>query len=248
MATEIEDFDDLLVIEDLDIGDETELRQVVAEVEGLIGSPNGRGIRVSVLTIEQWKTVVKRMMPRSLRRGSELYVHLLRDPRDPQHLLVSPSAVNGINESSRQMYQELVYTVLRCMPTDLSRSLRKGLDDILAKACSKRIEIELYTRNYPSEADLVRSILETLSTEFGHDSLDWAIVLRRNPDRVFMALEKSQFVPFWQEKVGSPESARLTSKDLIATLTTDPLLFSEPLLQATEQTLAAYLVDGGKES
>jgi hypothetical protein len=67
--------DDFLIIEDLDVIDETQIRKVIAEVEAL-ASAEKTGLRVSVLTSEQWQTVVQRMLPKSVRRGAELYIHM----------------------------------------------------------------------------------------------------------------------------------------------------------------------------
>lgn len=241
-----EDVDDLLVIDDVDVGDESELRQVIAEIESLVGVP-GRGLRVSVLTTEQWKTVIKRMVPRTLRRGAELYYFMLRDPRDPQHLLVSPSAVRGINEDSRQMYQELVYTTLRCIPTDLTNSLRKGVDDLLAEECGRRIGVDLYVRTFPRQSELVRCLLGVLAADFGHEVLDWTIVFRRTPQRVFLALGKSNFIPYWQEWLKEKDFGEKSAEDLINLLTTEPLDLDDPLLEASEQAMASYMIEEGKK-
>jgi hypothetical protein len=244
MAPESEEvMDDLLVIEDLDVGDESELRRVVAEIESLVGVTGRGGLRVSVLTTEQWKTVVKRMVPPTLRRGAELYYFMLRDPRDPRHLLVSPSAVRGINEGNRQMYQELVYTTLRCVPTDLTSSLRKGLDDVLAEACAERIGVDLYVRTYPRQSDLVRALLGVLINDFGYGLLDWATIFRRTPKRVFLAFKESKFMVFWEEYMR--ETAGVSDPDraaLLEALNADPLRFESPLIATTEQAITAYLI------
>jgi hypothetical protein len=193
---EIEDF---LVVEELDLGDESELRRVVAEVEALVDAP-GRGLRVSVLTAEQWKTVIVRFLSPSLRRGAERYVHALRDPGDPRHLLVSPSAVRGINEGARTMYQEVVFALLRALPSEVAGPLRRGLDDIIAEACAERIGVELFARNYPRESDVVRCLLDLLVSEFGYSESEWALELRRNSKRVLMALRKTPlFAPLWTQ-------------------------------------------------
>lgn len=232
--------DDFLVVEDIDLGDESELRRVVAEIESLVSAP-GIGLRVSVLTTEQWRTVLNRLLKPSLRRGAERYVHSLRDPRDPQHLLVSPSMVEGINGGDRRMYQELVYSVLRSLPTQMAGTLRRGLDDIIAEQVSKRIDVELYCRNYPRAQELVRSILQILSDEFGYEVEDWAIEMRRSPRRVFMALRKSSFGPFWLERA-APDLNGPGTEALVELLCDPKLDMDEPLARITEQALAEYLL------
>lgn len=182
--------DDFMIIEDLDVVDQSAIRKIIAEVEAT-ASAERQGLRVSVLTAEQWQTVLQRMIPPSARRGSELYIHLLADPREELHLLVSPSAVKGVNEGSRHMLGEVVYTTLRTLPSHLSRPLRRGADDIIAQVVAERLDLNIYTGNYHREAQLVRSLMGALQQEHGYQILDWVVVFRRTPDRVFKALRKS---------------------------------------------------------
>jgi len=236
MTSEDEDF---LVVEDLDLGDESELRRVVAEIESLVSAP-GRGLRVSVLTTEQWRTVLSRLLKPALRRGAERYVHTLRDPRDPQHLLISPSMVQGINESDRRMYQELAYSVLRSLPTELGDSLRRGLDDIIAEQIATQIGVELYCRNYPREREFVRSILAILADQFGYEIDDWALEMRRRPRRIFMALRKSNFGEVWVERADGAIGER--GGEALVELLADPKLeLDEPLALITGEALSDYL-------
>jgi hypothetical protein len=231
--------DDFLVVEDLDLGDESELRQIVAEVESMISSP-GRGLRVSVLTSEQWKTVVSRLLPSRLRRGVEHHIHTLRDPRDGQHLLVSPSAVQGINEGSRFMYQDVVYAILRCLSTDLPEPLRHGADDLLAEAAGDRLEIPLFCRNYPRERSIVMAITEILSRQFGYRTTDWTLELRRSPERVLLALSKSKFLPYWQEQVRIELGKQAKASELVELLVDPELDFESNLGRVTADALLDY--------
>lgn len=230
-------FEEDFVVSDLDLADESELRRVVAEVETLV-APQGRGTRVSVLTAEQWNTVVKRLLMNTSQASMRHYIHTLRDPSDPQHLLVSPSAVAGINDGSRIMYQDFVYAFLRCLPSDFHGPLRRGLDDIIAEEAGRRIGVELFCRNYPRERDIVGNVLRILSAEFGHPQIDWAIQLRRSPRRVLMALQKSGFRQFWLEAVG--ERAPKGSEDMVEMLLDPSWDFEEPLASETEQLLDKY--------
>ena len=183
--------DDFMIIEDLDVVDQSAIRKLIAEVEAT-ASAEQQGLRVSVLSAEQWQTVLQRMLPSSARRGAELYVHLLADPRQPFHLLVSPSAVKGVNEGSRHMLGEVVYTTLRILPSELSRPLRRGADDLLAGVVAERLDLDIYTGNYHREALLVRALMTVLQQEHGYQVVDWTVVFRRTPERVFKALAKSK--------------------------------------------------------
>lgn len=209
---------------------------MVAEVESMVSSP-GRGLRVSVLTSEQWKTVVHRLVPAGMRSRVEHHIHTLRDPRDPQHLLVSPSAVQGVNEGSRFMYQTVVYAILRCLPTTLPEPLRHGVDDLLAEEAGRRLGLELFCRNYPKERSLALALASILSRQFGYEPLDWALELRRSPERVVLALGKSRFLPLWQKQVKIETGKMLEAGDLTKLLTDPKLDFETNLGRITAQSI-----------
>jgi hypothetical protein len=218
---DVGDLEDFLVVEDLDLADETELRRVVASVESLLNSSAGAGnigLRVSVLTLDQWQTVLNRVLPESLKRGgADRFIHTFKDPKDKNHLLVSPSVVSGINEGSQAMYQELVYASLRSIPTNLPKALRLGVDDVLASAISKDIRVKLYCNNNPFEMDLVKSILKSLSYQYGYKPLDWALIMRRRPDRFMLVLRKSNLLKSWVhlgEKEGLEKNVDFYLKEL----------------------------------
>ena len=190
------DEEDALILEDVDLADDTQLRRVAAEVETLVGGKH-RGLRVSPLTMDQWETVLGRL-PGWLRRGQQHHIHVLPDRREPQHLLVSPVAVQGLNQGSRVIYHEVVSSLVRAIPTPLKPgAVRKGLNEILIEACGQRIGVDLFSRTYPQEAAFVRALLSVLVHEFGHSELDWALVLRRNPERCLLALRKTEFCRYW---------------------------------------------------
>jgi len=186
--------DDLLIIEDLDVGDESELRRVVSTVEALVAVP-GWNMQPVFLTTEQWKTLIQRGFSSTLRRGADLYINILSDPSNPQRLLISPSALRGINEKSMSSYQEVIYTTLRALPTELTNPLRRGVDDLLAESVAQRLDVpEVFTRNAPRESSLIRKLTTILQRSHGYNQLDWTVVFRRNPERVFNALAKNRRV------------------------------------------------------
>jgi hypothetical protein len=190
------DEEQALILEDVDLADDTELRRIAAEVESLVAGKT-RGLRVSPLSMEQWETVIGRL-PAWLRRGQQHHLHVLPDRREPQHLLVSPVAVQGLNQASRVIYHEVVSSLVRAIPTPLKpNTIRKGLNEILIEACGRKLGVDLFARTYPAEAEFVRTLLKILARDFGHSELDWALVLRRNPDRCLLALRKTEFCRYW---------------------------------------------------
>jgi len=239
---------EIVITDDVDLTDESELYGVIAEVEAFLQA--GRGVRVSILTGEQWLDALERSLSKAMRRGAERHRHVLVDRQDPHHLLVSPSAVAGVNDRNRVIYAELVFHVLRCIPTTLSNPLRRGLDDILAQGVGERLGVNLFTRNFPDESELVASLLVVLAREFsqfGYQPEDWARLLRRDPDKFFYALERSKFAAFWVSRARQdPELAPLLAASgkprqaLIALLRSEDLSSSAALLQLTTASAREY--------
>lgn len=237
--------DDFLIVDDTDFTDESELRRVVAEVESLVGGRGGRGVRVSVLTAEQWKTVIARALPPAMRRSkAHMYLHTLRDPRDERHLLVSPSAVQAINEGQPSMYEDVIYAALRCLPSELCPLLRRGVDDLIAGELGERLDLKLYTRHHPREAALVRNLLFVLVEQFNYTSLEWALQLRRQPRRCLLAVRKTRFARKWKADTGEQHLAELV--DVLAKRSAN---FELPVVAEFERRLAGYRAEreGGKD-
>jgi len=241
------DDDGFFMIDDIDLSDESELRHVVAEVESLVGVP-GKGLRISILSAEQWSTVLTRWLPPARRQAAMLHMHALRDPADHQHLVVSPSCVRGINERQANIYEELIYWVLRCLPTSLPKGiLHTGSNDLLARLCGDRMNMKLYARHNPIEVDLVRGLVAVLRTEHDHSEDDWVLLLRRDPERFFLALRKTKFATEWlafvrrndelSECLTSADNARVALIELLAEAQT----VKTPFIKLTEESLKHYL-------
>jgi hypothetical protein len=183
---------------DYDLTDPTELRGVVSEVETFLGAKSS--LRLSFLTGEEWLDTLNRSLSPALRRGAERHLHMLVDRRDPHHLVFSPSAVAGINERDARIYAEVVHHVLWRIPSELEPTLRRGVDSLIAEWLGGRLGVEIYTQHAPAEKELVELLLACVSVQYGHDLAQWALLLRRNPDRFFQALEKSSFIRVWMQK------------------------------------------------
>lgn len=237
--------DGLLVIDDYSLTDPSELRSVVAEVESFLDAK--QGIRLSILSGEEWLEVLNHSLSPALRRGAERHLHILRDKADPFHLIVSPSAVSGINEGSRVIHTEVVTHVLRCIPTELSTTLRRGLDDILVESLGEILGVELFARTFPAESDLIRNLITVLSAQYGHEELEWARLLRRNPERALLALGRSHFAAYWlRQAKQQPEFAALlpegAKREIFAQLLgTETLAADDPVFTLTRESLRAYL-------
>lgn len=196
--------DDFLIVEDIDISDDTELRRVVAETEALIGN-RGRGLRVSILSADQWQSALSVYLPAS-RAGADRFVHVLAHRSEPQHLLFSPSAAAGVNERSHVTTAEVVYTVLRNIPSPLaSRDLRRGVDELMARQAAERLDLPFFTRHYPRESSFVEGLVSVMVCDYGHSDLSWLRLLRQNPDQFFLALRKSSFCVRWAKRLSEDE-------------------------------------------
>lgn len=237
---------DLLI--DVDLTDDSEIRAVVGQITSFLGVKEG--VRLSVLPTEEWMEALWRSLSPALRRGAERHIHVLRDKSDPHHLLVSSSAVAGLSEGSRVIYGEVVYAVLRCLPTDLSTPLRRGLDDLLAQWIGEILQVDIFARNFPEESELVRCLVKVLDSQFqsfGHRSVDWAKLLRSEPDRFFYALERSRFASVWLALAKRSELAPwLADEDktkprLIELLRAETLSVSDPLVALTKLAAQDFL-------
>lgn len=224
--------EDLLIIDELDLEDESELRRIVTVVESLARSSDTPGLRVSVLTPEQWESALNKTLPPAMRRGAaHLDIHVLRDSKDLQHLLVSPAAVRGVNESSSMMLQNVVYAALRCLPVELPILLRRGLDDLIAAEVSTRAKINLFTKNYPRESALVSKIVGALSDEYSYQPIEWAVEMRRGPKRVIRAFARTEVASRWAALTESNPS------EVTSLLSNPELSFEDPALKSLEVAL-----------
>lgn len=233
----------------IDLVDETQTREVAKIVEDFVGAKEG--IRLSVLTGEDWVAALWRSLSPAMRRGAERHIHVLRDKEDPHHLLVSSSAVIGINDRSRVIYAEVVYHTLRCLQTKLSTPLRRGLDDLFAYWIGEILNVDIFTKNFPEERELVQSLLEVVNSQFksfGHNTVEWAKLLRREPDRFFYALEKSRFASVWlaQAKRSPLNEALLQTEEkkaLLVSILRDESLSaaSSPLFDITKIAAKDFL-------
>lgn len=241
---EVDDDDSLVIVDELDLADETELRYVAGTIEELLQVPGY--LCLSVLNVSQWQNAIARLVTPA-RGGAERFLHVISDRADPRHLLVSPSAVRGLNAGDRVIYAEIVYAMLRAIPSALGGPLRRGLDDLFAQKAAGELGIPFFTRNYPQEADVADGVLRVLVNEFGYSLDDWALLLRRDPDRVLFALSKTRFCSQWltQVKTDRRLAAELVDaprkrQALIEMLRGERGRLRERLLRVTREALADY--------
>jgi hypothetical protein len=190
-----EEDDQLTVIENLNTSDETALQRVVDVVNGIIGTEHRA--RVTVLTDEQWKAAIERSeIPHDKRKAAYSYLHVLRNPNDPQILLVSRTAAQGINERIPSFYAEVVYLLVGANGEPLSALFTKGVNDLIAQTCSRHLGVDFFTNNHPLEANFVAGLISCLRRQWSHEEDDWALLLKRKPEKFFTFLERSQFIAF----------------------------------------------------
>lgn len=244
--------DDLQIFDDIDLADDTELRRVIYEVETFLQQK--KSLRISVLDVVQWEKALTRYLPRAARRRTERNVHILRDTADSHHLLISPSAVQGINERSQVIYAELIYHVLRCIPTSLSEQLQRGVDGLFAELIGKRLQTPLGSRLFPEQINLVQGLVLIVHQEFGYKPLDWARLLRKDPDRFFLALRKSKFItavlaaakedPIVSDEIEKAPNKRQTLIDL---LRASDFRVSSPYGRLLQEQIRNYLSQSTKK-
>lgn len=249
---------DIRIFDDFDDADESKLREVILEIETFAGQR--QSVRVTVLTAEQWAQVQKRYHSRAARRdGVHRTLHILRDPTDPFHLLVSPSAVRGVNDESQVIYAELVYKVLNSFPFNLPDVLKHGLVGTLAEGASRRLRVNLGPRVYARESLLVQGLVYVLVNDYKeqlkYPPLEWARLLARDPDKFFLALRKSTFAGAWLKAVKdhpriAPLIADASNKRaaLIDLIRSVDLKVDDPLIALTQDAINDYLASASDDS
>lgn len=186
----------LVLLEEIDLSDEVVLHHLVRAVSDLSGSTGE--VRTSVLSAEQWHGALEQIIPpRMRRRGLVHHFHVLRDPRDPGHLLISPSAIRGLNAQSPKITSEVVYALIHAADPQLPPLLHRGTADIIARMVSERIGLGFFASNYPSEAQLITRLLTVLRAEWGYEEADWVSQLKVRPAEVLRALKKTTLMPLW---------------------------------------------------
>lgn len=192
--------DGLVLLEEIDLSDEVVLDHLVRTITEISGGD--RDVRTSVLTAEQWHGAIEQIIPPRMRRGLVHHFHVLRDPRDPVHLLISPSAIRALNARSPMITSEVTYALIHAGEPQLPPLLHRGTADLIARRVSERIGLVFFTSNYPTEAQLVTNLLTVLRAEWGYSEDDWVAQIRSRPDDVLKALKKTSFIPAWLAEAG----------------------------------------------
>lgn len=183
---------DILMIDDYDDADETELRRIVRGVEGVVGCP--RTVRLSVLGAEHWQLVLARALTPRLRNSVAPHLHVLRDPRDARHLYVSRTAVVGINEGSALLSAEVMYAICAMLGEPLPRMWARGAADLICELGADDLGLSIFTHNYPEESEYVRAVIAALQAEYGFELRDWIAQLKTRPTRFFLGLRRSAVI------------------------------------------------------
>lgn len=230
--TASDDGADFFLGEDIDLSDETVLRQLETVIEESVGSR--RGVRVSVLSAEQWQTAVERLVPARIRKGVLKHFHVLPDPRNGSHLLVGPVTLAGLNERSKQMTAEVVYALLKAGDPRLPALLARGSADLIATDVAARLGVPFFASNYPRESQLCRALIRVVQEGHGGewDAHDWLRVLKTKPNHFCLALRRTRFAAYWLACARRDERLAEEFSGARKTMLTDRLC--EPELTAEE--------------
>lgn len=195
----VEDAGDLFLGDDIDLNDETVLRDLQSAVVAAVGT--SRGVRISVLSTDQWLTAVDRLVPKALRRGVRQHFHVLGDPKSRSHLLVGPTTLAGLNENSHQITAEVVYAILKAGRPVPPPLFQRGAVDLLAAEVARDIQIPFFTQNYPREAQLCAEIIAMLQADHANFSqLEWLRLLKTDPRRFIATVGRGDFGKLWRAR------------------------------------------------
>lgn len=214
---------DLFLGDDIDLNDETVLRDLQTAVASAVGA--SRGVRISVLSTDQWLTAVDRLVPKALRRGVRQHFHVLGDPKSRSHLLVGPTTLAGLNENSHQITAEVVYAILKAGRPVPPPLFQRGAVDLLAAEVSRQINIPFFTQNYPREAQLCAEIITMLQRDHVNVSQrEWLQVLKIDPRRFIATIGRGEFGKLWRARaLESPQITALLGESVTRAHLTDAL-------------------------
>lgn len=193
--------------ETVDLDDDLRLNGLVDLVQELLELP----IYVSILTIEQWRRMIERISQQQGRNGRRLHLHVLPDPTQEHHLLVSPMAVRAINSDRGPEIAETVNALISISGPTPPPVIRSGLNDILLGAVQRRSDLSFPVGFNPRDRQFVHRLIDVLylSTPFTH--LQWLREIKKEPDALFRGLRRTPFAAYWvaQVKQNEPQLAHI---------------------------------------
>jgi len=231
--------EDALIFYDRSPLDEELLEKIQTQLQELTGCQKKDRVTVTVLTTEQFQRALRTIVPRRLHdRGLAKNFRVLRDPRDPHHLFVGPSALAGLNEGHSTVVSDLVYQLISAHGQKTNQAFDRGVADLLAADLAQQLGLPLFTDIYPAEKKFVSNIIEAIR-DLDEDPIELIALLKRSPNQFYTRLRQSGFYKWWE---GSAKSNDQLSRyvDLISSITSPNAQLEGSFMQWAGQCAEIY--------
>lgn len=210
--------DDALILQDHNPLDETLLRDIETELAAITGATKRERVRLTVCSTREWNAVTARFVPQRLhKQGMVKHFRVLKDPKDPRHLYISPSALAGLNEGHSNVIIDLVHRMISAAGTPSSQAFDRGVEDLLAAELARRLELPGFPGIYPDEQQFVSTIIEAVR-RVDEEPVALLGMLKRDPQEFFARVKESGFFSWWQASAAA-DDALSRYVDLIESIT-----------------------------
>ena len=231
--------EDALIFQERSPLDEKLLEDIQAQLQELTGCTKKDRVRVTVLTTEQFQRALRTIVPKRLHdRGLAKNFRVLRDPRDPHHLFVGPSALSGLNEGHSTVVSDLIYQLISAQGQRTNQAFERGIADILAANISQQLGLPLFANIYPAEHRFVSTIIEAIR-QTDEDPMELVALMKRSPTQFYTRVRQSGFYKWWEGSAkGNDQLSRYV--DLISSITSPNAQLEGSFMQWAGQCAGIY--------
>jgi len=211
-------FEDAYIFEQRDPLDQTLLHDIETELAAITGCARKDRVKLTVCNTEQWRKVVEAYVPAGIhRQGLAKNFRVLKDPRNPRHLYVGPSAVSGLNDRQSTVVTDLVHQMINALDVTSNQAFERGAADLIAAEIGQRLDLPIFTPIYPAERQFVSTIIEAVR-KVDEDPAELLGLLKRKPSAFFKRIRESGFYRWWENSARNSDQL-VQYVDLIASIT-----------------------------
>jgi hypothetical protein len=190
--------DDALIFEERNPLDPTLLHEIETELAAITGCTKKNRVRLTVCSTNEWNQVVAKFVPQRLhKQGMVKHFRVLKDPQDPRHLFVGPSALSGLNDGHSTVITDLVHQMIAALGSPSSQAFDRGAADLLAAEVGRRLEIAVFPDIYPEEQRFLSTLIDAVR-QVDEDPIELLGLLKRKPDEFYARLRQSGFYRWWE--------------------------------------------------
>lgn len=232
--------EDALIFEDRNPLDQTLLREIETELAAITGCTRKERPRLTVCNTEQWNAVLAKHVPQRLhKQGMVKHFRVLKDPKDPRHLYIGPSALSGLNEGHSTVVTDLVHQLIGVIGQHSNQAFDRGAADLLAAEVGRRLELDMHPGLYPSEQEFVKTIIEAVR-RVDEEPVSLIGLLKRKPESFFARVRDSGYYRWWA--ASAAENDQLSRYvDLISSITAPSAQLEGSFMAWAQQCAGIYV-------